>query len=74
MTTPVQPNASAWHVGDRVEVHDQGRYTAARISSIHRIGDRIEYVVHTDPEDGGIGGIVNIDAATGRLRARRDAA
>ena len=74
VTTPVNPSRSTWHVGDRVDVRDQEQYKAGWISSIHRANGCVEYVVHTDPVDGiGVGGIINVDAATGRLRSRRNA-
>jgi hypothetical protein len=52
-------------VGDRVRVQRGGGTYPGRISSIHHRDNGVEYVVHTDATDGGMGHIVNIWTTSG---------
>jgi hypothetical protein len=52
-------------VGDRVHVHRKGHRVLGRISSVHTTDRGVEYVVRTDPTDGGIGGVLNIWTTSG---------
>ena len=54
-----------WLVGDRVQVQHKGQPKPGRISSIHHVNDGVEYVVHTDPRDGGMGEVLNIWTSSG---------
>lgn len=54
------------HVGDRVRVErNGGQHTPGRISSIHHVRGGIEYVVHADAADGGIGSVLNVWTSSG---------
>jgi hypothetical protein len=55
----------AHQVGDRVRVQRKGITYPGRISSIHHRDNGVEYVVHTDATDGGMGHIVNIWTTSG---------
>jgi hypothetical protein len=55
-------------VGDRVQVQHRGQAKPERISSIHRVNDGVEYVVHADPADpsgGGMGEVLNVWTSSG---------
>jgi hypothetical protein len=45
-------------VGDRVQVQHKGQPKPGRVSSIHNVTDGVEYVVRTDPHDGGMGEVL----------------
>jgi hypothetical protein len=55
----------AYEVGDRVQVQHKDQFKPGRISSIHHVNDGDEYVVRTDPHDGGMGEVLNIRATLG---------
>jgi len=52
-------------VGDRVHVHRQGQLIAGHITSVHRRDLGVEYVIRTQPTDGGHGSVVNIRTTSG---------
>lgn len=54
-----------WLVGDRVQIQHKGQPKPGRISSIHQVNDDVEYVVRTDPQDGGMGEVLNIWTSSG---------
>jgi hypothetical protein len=54
-----------WLVGDRVLIEHKGQRRPGRISSIHHVNDGVEYVVRTDPRDGGMGEVLNIWTSSG---------
>lgn len=54
-----------WLVGDRVQVQHKGQPKPGRVSSIHHVNDGVEYVVRTDPRDGGMGEVFNIWTSSG---------
>jgi hypothetical protein len=54
-----------WLVGERVQIQHKGQPKPGRISSIHHINDGIEYVVRTDPHDGGMGEVLTIWTSSG---------
>jgi hypothetical protein len=53
-------------VGDRVYVHRKGQRIPGRISSVHRSDHGVEYVIRTEPADGGHGSVVNIWTTSGQ--------
>jgi hypothetical protein len=55
----------AHQVGDRVQVQHKGQPKPGRVSSIHHVNDGVEYVVRTDPLDGGMGEVLNIWTSSG---------
>jgi hypothetical protein len=60
MTATQTTITPTYQVGDRTQVQHQGTPTPGRISSIHRNDNGIEYVVRTDPADGGLGGLGHV--------------
>ena len=54
-----------WLVGDRVQVQHKGQPKPGRVSSIHHVNDGVEYVVRTDPHDGGMSEVLNIWTSSG---------
>jgi hypothetical protein len=64
-TQTVSNTTQAHRVGDRVRVHRGGGTYPGRISSIHHRDNGVEYVVHTDATDGGMGHVVNIWTTSG---------
>lgn len=75
MRNPHPDAQQPWQVGDHVDVDQNGSYRSGFVSSIHHLaGDRTEYVVHLADPAGGVGGILNVDAAARRLRPHRRAA
>lgn len=52
-------------VGDRVHVHRKGQLIAGHITSVHRSDRGVEYVIRTQPTDGGHGSVVNIWTTSG---------
>lgn len=72
-TQIVSTIVSTYQVGDRVEVQRKGHSTPGRISSIHRRDHGIEYVVHTDAADGGMGSVVNLWTTSGQSSFLRPA-
>ena len=54
-----------WRVGDRVQIQHKGQPKPGRVSSIHHVNDGVEYVVRTDPRDGGMGEVLNIWTSSG---------
>jgi hypothetical protein len=52
-------------VGDRVQVQHKGQPKPGRVGSIHYVNDGVEYVVRTDPRDGGMGAVLNIWTSSG---------
>lgn len=71
--TQISTTAPAYQVGDRVQVQRKGTATPGRISSIHRRKDGVEYVVHTDAPDGGMGGVINLWTTSGQSSFLRPA-
>jgi hypothetical protein len=65
--------APAYHVGDRVHVDRKGESTPGRITSIHRRKGGVEYVVRTEPTDGGMGNVVNLWTTSGQSSFLRPA-
>jgi hypothetical protein len=63
--TQTSTQALPFLVGDRVHVQRKGAVTSGRISSIHRVNDGVEYVVRTDPHDGGMGEVLNVWTSSG---------
>jgi hypothetical protein len=59
-------NRAPHQVDDGVQVQHRGHMKPGRISSIHRTHNGAEYIVRTDPVDGGMGGVVNIWTTSGR--------
>jgi hypothetical protein len=53
-------------VGDRVQVRHRGRMTPGRIRSVHPLDGGVEYVISTDPVEGGMGHVVNVWTTSGR--------
>lgn len=53
-------------VGDRVQVRHHGQLRPGRIRSVHQRNSGIEYVINTDPVDGGMGEVVNVWTTSGR--------
>lgn len=66
MTATQTSTTPAYQVGDRVQVQRKGAATPGRISSIHRRKDGVEYVVRTEPAEGGIGGVINLWTTSGQ--------
>jgi hypothetical protein len=58
--------ATAYQVGQPVQLQHEGQIKTGRISSIHRIDGGFEYVVRTDPLDDGMGTVINVRAIPGR--------
>jgi hypothetical protein len=52
-------------VGERVHVQRKGQSIPGRISSVHRTERGVEYVIRTEPTDGGVGGVLNIWTTSG---------
>ena len=66
--TATQTNSTTtlpWLVGDRVQVQHKGQPKPGRVSSIHHVNDGVEYVVRTDPQDGGMGEVLYIWTSSG---------
>lgn len=72
-TQIVSTIAQAHQVGDRVRVQRRGVTYPARISSIHHRDNGVEYVVHTDAADGGMGSVVNLWTTSGQSSFLRPA-
>jgi hypothetical protein len=62
MTAPLP---AEHQVGDRVHVHRHGQRIPGRISSMHRSDRGVEYVIRTEPTDGGHGRVVSIWTTSG---------
>ena len=56
-------------VGARVRVHRANGSHPGRINAVHRRGAAIEYVIHLDAADGGLGEMVNVRITGGRCGA-----
>ena len=56
---------AAHQVGDRVHVRRRGQLIAGHITSVHPTDRGIEYVIRTQPADGGHGSVVNIWTTSG---------
>jgi hypothetical protein len=52
-------------VGDGVHVHRKDQRIPARICSVHRSDRGVEYVIRTEPADGGHGSVLNIWTTSG---------
>jgi hypothetical protein len=52
-------------VGARVRVHRADGSHPGRINAVHHRGATIEYVIHLDDSDGGLGQVVNVRATDG---------
>lgn len=52
-------------VGDRVNVHRKGQSIPGHVTSVHRSDRGVEYVIRTQPADGGHGNVVNIWTTSG---------
>lgn len=50
--------------GDRVVLIRRGHRVTGRINAIHRTPAATEYIVRTDPTDGGMGEVVNVRVRT----------
>jgi hypothetical protein len=58
-TTSTSRAMAPHRVNDRVHVRQHGLQRVGRISSIHRRGNGIEYVVRLDAANGGLGPVIN---------------
>jgi|tagenome__1003787_1003787.scaffolds.fasta_scaffold20880169_4 hypothetical protein len=54
------PAPRPYQVGDRVQVERHGQLVPGRISAIRPSGRGTEYVIRTDPADGGMGDVLNV--------------
>ena len=52
-------------VGDRVHVQRHGQSVPGHITSVHCSDRGVEYVIRTQPADGGHGNVVNIWTTSG---------
>jgi hypothetical protein len=63
--TATAPTTALHHVGERVRVHRKGQNIPGRITSTHRTEHGIEYLIRTEPTDGGSSEVVNIWTTSG---------
>ena len=67
--TQTTPQMLPWRSGDRVQVQHHGRPRRGWTGSIHRVRGGVEYVVHTEAADGGIGKVLHVFSSSGHSPA-----